>query len=1066
MKLNQITLSAFGSFAKETTIDFRKVQGGLFLISGDTGAGKTTILDGISYALFEETSGGIREGAMMRSQYADDNIPTFVELEFEYQKETYRIRRNPTYKRPSKRKNKDGTYKLTDEGANVALFLSDGTEFHGKKEEINQKIIEIIGITAKQFSSIAMIAQGKFTQMLFASSRERREIFGRLFDTEIYERVQKRLSELAGEIEEQLKGKDMLYQSYLQNLQLIPESSFEAEWNNSRTEHLSESIEEVLKQVSRICGETEQEEARKKSKWNEHKGVLEELQLQKRTATSELQWIQKRNQAEQRQKELSEKQEEMDGLRLRLKEGEQAQKLKPEYDSWQEKIKEYQKQQEEWKAAAKQLKEQEEQTRQSKERWETIEKEKNQRLQELEPMLSRLRESMEQYRQFNDLQGKTVCRKKQEEEFRQSLEQNQNEQQELKNQIQQLEQQDKRLAELAGGEAGYAKIYETMQQESEAMKELAERWSDWLKKAGEGKKKENKFRTAEHDYSEYDTSYSKALTAYLENQAGFLAKDLKENEPCPVCGSYEHPKLAVFPEDTVSQEELEHRKQKREEAEQILRSEAEEYRLWQEGIAHQLAQISQEGLRLKIPNWFTVTADIPQTAWFTGDEVKEKTKTLEEVARQRKTALLQAEKQWKQAVEAGKQRKENEAVIADLQKRLELQRETEQELQGKTQNLHEQLILLQEQVKQIRNQLLYQDEAEAKQKLEQGESEREALQHKWKEAEQCYRKAQEDMEHLRGMVVSKQQEMNRLEEDMEKKRIRFEEVWKQMDFSAISEYLEKEAYILCLDQWRIQLQQYEKALTANQIEYKTAKEQVGEKEAYSLEPLENRLKEEEAKGKELEQQWQTAVSMLHNNRRQYQQLKKLCEEYQVLAKKRNIYQTLNKTANGALTGNVKLDFQTYVQRYYFEQMIQAANRRLADMTNGKLYLQCRTMEALQIKGEAGLDLDVYSTELNQVRDVKTLSGGESFQAALAMALGMADVIQATVGRIQMDTLFIDEGFGSLDDDARRLAIEKLQAMTGTNQTVGIISHVSELREEVTHKLYVKKDQQGSHASWV
>ena len=135
------------------------------------------------------------------------------------------------------------------------------------------------------------------------------------------------------------------------------------------------------------------------------------------------------------------------------------------------------------------------------------------------------------------------------------------------------------------------------------------------------------------------------------------------------------------------------------------------------------------------------------------------------------------------------------------------------------------------------------------------------------------------------------------------------------------------------------------------------------------------------------------------------------------------------------------------------------------MTGGRLYLQCRELKNLQTQGEAGLDLDIYSAELNQVRDVKTLSGGESFQAALAMAFGMADIIEKRVGRIQMGMLFIDEGFGSLDDDARQLAIEKLRSMTGKNQTVGIISHVAELRDEIEHLLYVKKDSHGSHAHW-
>ena len=215
MKINRLILSAFGSFSGEEIIDFRGVQGELFLISGDTGAGKTTILDAISYALFEETSGRVRDGGMMRSQYADADTPTYVKLEFEYRGEAYVIKRNPTYKRQSKRRNQDGNYALTEEKAGVELQLPDGTMYRGKKQEINRKIIEIIGITAKQFSSIVMIAQGKFTQLLFASSKERKEIFKELFDTEIYARIQDQLQEQAKISTEKLKKYSMHYQAYI-----------------------------------------------------------------------------------------------------------------------------------------------------------------------------------------------------------------------------------------------------------------------------------------------------------------------------------------------------------------------------------------------------------------------------------------------------------------------------------------------------------------------------------------------------------------------------------------------------------------------------------------------------------------------------------------------------------------------------------------------------------------------------------------------------------------------------------------------------------------------------------
>ncbi|WP_243009218.1 SbcC/MukB-like Walker B domain-containing protein [Clostridium sp. AM58-1XD] len=180
------------------------------------------------------------------------------------------------------------------------------------------------------------------------------------------------------------------------------------------------------------------------------------------------------------------------------------------------------------------------------------------------------------------------------------------------------------------------------------------------------------------------------------------------------------------------------------------------------------------------------------------------------------------------------------------------------------------------------------------------------------------------------------------------------------------------------------------------------------------------------------------------------------------------YQTVHllyQTANGKLSGTAGLDFQTYIQRQYFKQMIQAANKRLKFMADGRFFLKCRELEDLGRQGEVGLDLDIYSMETDRIRDVKTLSGGESFMAALSMALGMADVIQNAAGNVRLDTMFIDEGFGSLDEESRMRAVRVLQDLAGEKRLIGIISHVTELKDQMERKLIVWKDEKGSHIRW-
>ena len=201
------------------------------------------------------------------------------------------------------------------------------------------------------------------------------------------------------------------------------------------------------------------------------------------------------------------------------------------------------------------------------------------------------------------------------------------------------------------------------------------------------------------------------------------------------------------------------------------------------------------------------------------------------------------------------------------------------------------------------------------------------------------------------------------------------------------------------------------------------------------------------------------------NREVRDRLKHHLEKNGELKKQYEMVGNLYRTANGNLSGTVKMDFETYVQRQYFRQIIRAANKRLVKMTSGEFILQCREMKDLGSQGQAGLDLDVYHMASDSVRDVKTLSGGESFMASLSMALGLSDIVQNTAGAIRLDTMFVDEGFGSLDDGAREQAIRVLTELADEQRLVGIISHVNELKEQIERKLVVTRTEKGSRAGW-
>ncbi|HPU62987.1 MAG TPA: SMC family ATPase, partial [Mobilitalea sp.] len=251
MKPIYIKMSAFGSYAGEEVIDFTGINNGIFLITGDTGAGKTTIFDAITYALYDRTSGGKRDGVMMRSQYAADDVRTFVEFKFQYRGETYIINRSPRQNRISKRRNKDGEYVLTTEQAAVTLIMPDGQPFRGNIKETNQKIVDIIGLDADQFTQIAMIAQGEFLKLLHASSKERKEIFGKIFNTRIYWLIEEELKRRANEVYIALEDNKKAIVRELEDVQLIKDSSLTELWNEMGrfTETDPEKQLEMLKQV-------------------------------------------------------------------------------------------------------------------------------------------------------------------------------------------------------------------------------------------------------------------------------------------------------------------------------------------------------------------------------------------------------------------------------------------------------------------------------------------------------------------------------------------------------------------------------------------------------------------------------------------------------------------------------------------------------------------------------------------------------------------------------------------------------------------------------------------------
>lgn len=971
MRPLKLILSAFGPYSEKTQLDMTQLgTGGIYLITGDTGAGKTTLFDAITYALYGEASGGSRTTEMLRSKYADAATPTFVELTFLLKGKTYVICRNPEYMRPSKR----GAGKETKETAKAELTMPDGGVISGISA-VNEKMTELLGIRKEQFTQIAMIPQGDFLKLLLSGTKERAAIFREIFNTRPYLQLQEQLKKEAGTLYNAIKDDEKSIRQYLAEVRCKKESAYVDSLENLQKEEVILDTDYCLELIANIMAEDIkiQESVVQKS---------DDLSAEMAQLDRALGKQQQREVVEKALEEAKQKTAELGTLASRLKiEYEQAEKLQENNNTLTAQIE------------AEQL-------------------------------------ALPGYEKLEFILNETGQKKQQLEKEEHLLEKSRQEAQKMKLQREQYQQQLGGLKDSGAAFERTAAQIAVNEQQCRKTEVLQEKVTQNKNLINEMYRIQKRYIMAAEQLAQAGSIYEEMEKRYFDEQAGILAQNLREDEACPVCGSLHHPKKAVLHENAPTQQQLKSQKEDYDKKTKI-RSELSS----QAGLAKGRVQSAYKELLAQ----YTAFINDTQIQKLCGFSIEMETQLLsedtmhlqdiahlEDVSQEQMIDVIkQVSYRTQQAAEALADEKRQlmvqkarlEADVAleqkisgqlpECEKR---QKELEEEVAERTSRisvLKTEGEALKKQADELKQTLKFENAEAARQSIAQKVRQKEEIQQRAKQAGQQYQDCKIKLEAEQRRVLDLTAQLKSGEEDKEN--------------NESNESGKKYGELLTLRQ--------EKEVCQKQ--YQNEKKELDLRIAVN-ERAAGAVKKIAAKSSEKEKQYQWV-------------------------------RALSNTANGALSGQDRIMLETYVQTAFFDRIIIRANTRFMQMTSGQFEL-VRAKTADNLRAQSGLELNVIDHYNGSIRSVKSLSGGESFKASLAMALGLSDEIQSQTGGIQIDTMFIDEGFGSLDENSLEQAIDVLLRLSESNRLVGIISHVGELKERIGRQIVVTKTPDGgSHA---
>ncbi|MCR5233123.1 MAG: AAA family ATPase [Lachnospiraceae bacterium] len=1051
MKPVKLIISAFGPYAgRMPDIDFEQFEEkGLFLISGDTGAGKTIIFDAICYALYGTVSGRYRGIKNLRSEYADDKADSFVDFYFTHVGKSYHVLRKPSYERI----NRNG--KLTEEPEKVVLYYPDGKTEEGKTK-VNAAINELLHVDARQFMQIAMIAQNEFLSLLNSNTEKRTEILRTIFRTDEFKNIESILSDRmksARALKE--KSENSIVQYFAD---VIPTGDYE----------LKEELKTLQDNASETGSVYNLDEINdivvKLIRWDELKQMKDVKELKKAeeefdsnnkmltVAEMNNQAIEKLTMLEEERKQLDAAKFEMRDLKSRIKKQRIAvSEVYPHYLTWKHKSEEVERTEHDIEAKKKSSIKLNDEARETAES--LMEEEKKQPdAEKLKKKADKIRDNKDRYELRDQLNEELAEIEEEAMKYIEQYTELEMKEKELKEKIRELTQKADDLKdkpeELIKTKAEGEKLlilYDSIRTLVE--KDISARED----KVEELKDRQDVYEEARN---EFDISSEARVNAekMLENsRAGILAKLLVEGEKCPVCGSTHHPEPATLPDDMISEEKLDELRKDEEEKERIKNealTAAESLKSALEQMEEHLKSDMKECIKDPMFGYEDETDDIDVLVERT---VKAKDILVDEYDRNEKLI------------------KELEDACVELEATREsLKEATQTELTSLTDEMKE--VNEKRQVKDMEitarratlktlEDLKYPDWENARDKMLKFDMESSEILDGIEKARERKEAAEVAATTVSTEIKTLTDKLREMSSEDEKLRRKLDEVLKDKGFSTIREVLDHIEDIEEIDRNQERVDKFLQDDAANQKLLEQARKDAEGKEDVDIKRLRIMVdamgRSVDAKRKEMnEMEYRLKI-----NRDKQVHITELKQGFERAAKDYTICDRLYKLVSGQTRGG-KITLEQYVQAEGFDRIIAAANRRLLPMSDHQYELR-RREEAVDRRSNTYLDLEVIDNYTGHRRPVGDLSGGESFKASLSLALGLSDTVSSSLGGIQMDALFIDEGFGTLDKKSINNAMEILVELSGINKLVGIISHRDELKEAIGQQIKVSKSRKGS-----